>query len=332
MNINFFKKLFSKNKPYKIAETLECGFLNVDEKHKVYYETAGNPAGIPVVVLHGGPGGELSHSKRQYLNPKKYYIIQFDQRGCGQSTPKLGLKNNNTEALLTDIEKLRTHLCIKKWVVFGASWGSTLAIAYAMMCKDKTLGLLLNGLFLTSKQELDRVFSPKGVAAQIFPDQFVKFTAPLTKTEAKNPLKSYIAKLEKVEGIEKQLLLRSYSLWTWTLCMLNSDLKFIDEEVARDDFDTSSAEFELYYAANNFFIDSDELAKNLNYLSDIPVYMVQGRYDLLTNPITAYNISKEIENSKLVFTLDGHVIIKGMQEIINSADEMLITLEDKNSV
>lgn len=329
MKFNFFKELFNKNKPYKIAETLECGFLNVDETHTIYYETAGNPNGVPVVVLHGGPGVGLSHGKRAYYNPKKYYMIHFDQRGCGKSTPALELKDNNTTALIADMEMLRTKLNIKKWVVAGGSWGSTLALVYSLMHKDKVLGLMLSGLFLASKQETEGAYSPKGVPAQMYPDQYAKFIEPLTKTEAKNPLKAYIAKIDKAEGIEKQLLLRTFVRWEWLLCVMNPNLDFIDAEVASEDFDLTIISLEMHYFKEDHFIDSKEMQKNLSYLSDVPVYMVQGRYDLICNPTIAYKVQSQIENSKLVFTTDGHSLKskQAKQQLVEFSNELLMKVQ-----
>tara|TARA_Y100001960_G_scaffold331444_1_gene428456 strand:+ start:3616 stop:4617 length:1002 start_codon:yes stop_codon:yes gene_type:complete len=329
-----FRDLLFKNKPYKIAETLECGFLNVGNGHTVYYETAGNPEGIPVVILHGGPGVGLSHGKRRYYNPSRYYMIHFDQRGCGKSTPALETENNNTTALIEDMELLRKKLGIKKWVVAGGSWGSTLALAYSLVNKDKVLGLIINGIFTATKQEIDTVYSPKGVAAQMFPEQFAKFIEPLTKTEARNPLKSYIARIDKAGGIEKQYLLRTFLRWEWLLCVMEPNFDYIDKSVNSEDFDTSLAALEIHYFKNDHFLEAKEMVDSLGYLSDLPVYIAQGRYDMLCNPVHAHNVHSKIEGSKLVFTFDGHSIQSkaGHKVITGFANELADKLEEENNV
>lgn len=329
-NTLHLKELFKRKRPYNIAKTLECGLLNVDETHNIYYETAGNPNGVPVVFLHGGPGAGMSSSKRAFYNPKKYYMIHFDQRGCGKSTPTLETKNNNTPEILADIEKLRKKLDIDKWVVAGSSWGTTLALAYSIMHKEKVLGLILNGLFLGSKRETESVYSSKGVAAQIYPEQFAKFIEPLNKTESKNPLKSYLSKVEKAQGAEKDLLLKTFLRWEWLLCVMNPNLKFIDKCVDSDDFDTTIATLEMHYFKHDNFIDSKELFKSLGYLTGLPVYMVQGRYDMLCNPVTAHEIEEQIPESKLVFTIDGHSIQSkaGKSQLVQFSNELLERLKN----
>lgn len=332
--MEFIRNLFFKNKPYKIAETLECGFLNVANNHSIYYETAGNPNGVPVVILHGGPGVGMSNSKRKYYNPEKYYMIHFDQRGCGKSLPSFGLEDNNTMALINDMEDLRKHLKIKKWVVAGGSWGSTLALAYSLTHKNRVHGLVLNGLFLASKKEYEETYNDKGVASKLYPEQYSKFIEPLTKTESKNPLKAYISKIKKVNGIEQQYLLRQFARWSWLQCMMQPDLDFIDSEISSEKFDSAMTVLEMHYLENDFFIDSDEMLNSLPYLSGIPVYMVQGRYDIVCPPTAAHKVYQQIKGSKLVFTFDGHSISskQGKEQFVIFTNELLEKIKEEKNV
>jgi len=306
--LKFIKNLFSKNKPYKIAKTLEYGFLSVGDGHKIYYEIAGNRKGIPVVILHGGPGGSIGYSKRAWYNPKEYCIIQFDQRGCGKSTPRLSLENNTTTALIEDMEKLRKHLNVDKWVVAGGSWGSTLALAYAVKNSENVLGLFLNSVFLASKEEMDVVYKNTGPASYIYPDQYLKFIDPLNQEERKDPLKAYIKKTNKAKGLEKEFLLRNFVRWECLLLGLNPDFVSLDRFINGEDFDAGLAELELHYFANGCFMDSEKLLDDLKILKGIPAYIIQGRYDFLCNPKFAYKLHQFLVGSKLVFTFDGHSI------------------------
>jgi proline iminopeptidase len=325
------KKFFDKNKPYKIAKTLEYGFLSVGDGHKVYYETAGNKKGVPVVILHGGPGGSLSENKRKFYNPKKYYIIQIDQRGCGKSEPSLCLENNTTGHLIEDMEKLRTHLGIDKWVVAGGSWGSTLALAYSVKFKQNVLALLLNSIFLNTKEEMSAVYKPTGPASFIYPEQYELFIDPLNKTEAKDPLKAYIKKVNKAEGLEKEFLLRNFIRWECLLLGLNPNITSLDEFINSEDFDSALSAMELYYFENGCFLDSEKLVEDLQALSNIPTYMVHGRYDFLCNAKFADLAHKQIEGSKLVFTFDGHSIKSenGVKQMVSFANHILTVLEGK---
>jgi proline iminopeptidase len=322
--LNFFKKLFDKNKPYKIAKTLECGFLTVSNNHKLYYELSGNRLGIPVVILHGGPGGDLSHNKRTLFDPSRYFIIQYDQRGCGKSLPSLEVEDNTTDHLIEDLEKLRDYLKVDNWVVSGSSWGSTLALAYAIKHKKRVSALLLNGIFLASKAEMDAVYSSKGPAAALYPDQFEKFIEPLTKTQAKNPLKSYIEKIDASEGEQRENLLKSFIRWEFLLCSLKPDFASLDEFIASEEFNTNLAALELHYFRNNCFVDSQELLEGAKDLK-MPVFITQGRYDLVCNPTAAYQLHKAIKQSKLVFTFDAHSIksFEGKRQLIKYSNQLL---------
>lgn len=329
--MNLLKSLFNKNKPYKIAKTLEYGFLNVGNGHKIYYEISGNKNGTPVVNLHGGPGGSLSLNKRKWFNPKKYYIIQFDQRGCGKSEPVMCLDHNTTQHLIDDMEALRKHLNIDRWVVTGGSWGSTLALAYAAKFKSNILALMINSVFLATVEELEAAYSNKGPASYIFADEYAKFLSPLTNTQAKKPLKSYLELIETAQGLEKEFLLRTFLRWECLLLGLNPDIANLDKFVNSEEFDTNLAAMELFYMANNFYLDDKELVSQLDSLSDIPTYIAHGRYDLLCSAKFAQLVHDKIAKSKLVFTFDGHSIKskQGLEQIVGFTNQILKDLEDK---
>lgn len=321
---NLVKELFNKNKPYKIAKTLECGFLSVSDNHKIYYELSGNRLGLPVVILHGGPGGDLSHNKRSLFDPTKYFIIQYDQRGAGKSLPSLDVKNNTTDHLIQDLEYLRKYLNIESWVVSGSSWGTTLALSYALECQSKVKALLINGVFLASDDEMDAVYSINSPAAALYPDQFIKFLEPLSEKERLTPLRSYINKIEKSEGYDKQILLKSFIRWEFLLCSFKQDFDGLDSFINSDEFNTSIATLELHYFKNKCFIDSENL---LNRLSEIkvPTFITQGRYDLVCNPKVAYAVHQKIKSSELVFTFDAHSIksTEGKNQLVKYSNRLL---------
>ena len=190
------------NSLYPPIETFEDGILKVSDLHTIYFELAGNPNGIPVVFLHGGPGGGIEPLYRQYFNPEKYKIILFDQRGCGKSTPHAELTDNTTWDLVADIEKLRHHLNIESWVVFGGSWGSTLALTYAITHPEKCLALILRGIFLLRKFEIDWFYQYG--ASNIFPDAWEKYISVIPENEQDNLVKAYYKRLISEDEAERQ--------------------------------------------------------------------------------------------------------------------------------
>ena len=211
-------KLFPPRKPYK------SGFLEVSKIHTLYYEEIGNPEGKPVIFLHGGPGVGIHPDYRRFFDPKFYLTILLDQRGAGKSTPFAELQENTTWHLVEDLEKLRKYLKIKKWIVTGGSWGSTLALAYTQSYPESVKGIIIRGVFTARPSEIAWLFSEKG-AGQIWPDEFEKFTSILNKTEKKNVLKSYYKRLKSKSKKVSWKAAKAFAHWEGTIMNLIPDKK-----------------------------------------------------------------------------------------------------------
>lgn len=290
---------------YPPIEPYHTDYLEVSDLHTLYFEQVGNPDGEPILFLHGGPGGGISPDHRRYFDPQIYRIILFDQRGCGKSTPFAELRENTTWDLVADIEKLRTHLGIQKWVVFGGSWGSTLALSYAVTHTDKVRGLILRGIFLCRKKEI-QWFYQEG-ASRIFPDAWEPYFHFIPESERHDMVQAYYKRLTSDNESIRLQAARLWSQWEMATSYLIPKASAIAdmEDPARA---LPFARIEAHYFIHNAFFESDTYllarAKNLAHL---PVTIVQGRYDVVCPAETAYELHKAIPGSKLVMVPDsGH--------------------------
>lgn len=285
----------------------DTGFLKRGE-HSLYYEKNGNPNGLPVVVLHGGPGSGTSPWQRQMFNPEKYNIILFDQRGCGKSVPHASLSNNTTPHLVSDIHALKIHLGFEKWHVFGGSWGSTLALAYADKFADEILSLTMYGIFLCRERELFDLYFDGGIVSHVFPEVFTEYLELLPKEDKANPIIGY-DKLFKHEN--EKLRHKAIELWTKLekrvsrLIVTDDDL---NAEMSNPEYVLSHSIIENHYFMNNGFIDGDAIIKNIGLkVKHIAVNLIQGRYDMVCPFATAYELHKSIPHSALHIIPDaGH--------------------------
>ena len=232
---------------YPEINPFDHGFLAVDSQHTLYYEQVGNPQGKPVVFLHGGPGGGVTHDYRRYFNPDKWRVILFDQRGCGKSTPFASLENNTTWDLIADIEKLKKYLEIDTWSVFGGSWGSTLALSYAQTHPESCTKLFLRGIFLLRKKEIDWFY--KEGASKLFPDYWESYLEPLTSEEQKDPLPAYYRILSGPASEKRVKAAKAWSTWEAATSKLMTSPDLIDE-FSDDDFATAFARIECHYFTN----------------------------------------------------------------------------------
>jgi len=276
-------------------------YLKVDDVHEIYVEECGSEDGVPVVFLHGGPGTGCELYHRQLFDPEKYRIILFDQRGCGRSNPHASLKNNTTQDIIADMEKIREELGIEKWVVAGGSWGSTLALAYAETHPKKVLGLIVRGIFLATKKEVDW-FYQEG-ASQFYPDYWEDFIQPIPEDERDNLLKAYYNRLIGENEIARMGAAKAWSLWearTATLLPSASILKhFSDPRNA-----LSIARIETHYFMHDSFLEEDQLLNNAHRLKDIPGYIIHGRYDMICPIKQAFDLHKAWSKSEL-FVVQG---------------------------
>ena len=275
---------------YPTAELFNSFHLSVSDMHSIYVEESGNKNGKPVIFLHGGPGGGISASYRQYFDPEKWRIIMFDQRGCGQSTPFAELKENTTWDLVEDIEKIRKNLGIDSWVVFGGSWGSTLSLAYSQTHPNSCKGLILRGIFLVRKKEIDW-FYQEG-ANNIFPDRWESFLAPIAPDKRNNLLKAYYEILTGDDHSKKIEAAKAWSTWEGSTVRLLLDENFIGD-FSDEKFAEAFARIECHYFMNNCWFDSDNyLIENIDKIRNIPSVIVHGRYDIICPVVQAWDLHK----------------------------------------
>ncbi len=291
-------KLFPPRKPY------HTGFLQVSKIHTLYYEEVGNPEGKPVIFLHGGPGVGIHPDYRRFFDPKFYRTIILDQRGSGKSTPFAELRENTTWHLVDDLEKLRKYLKIKKWIVTGGSWGSTLALVYSQSYPERVKGMIIRGVFTARISEMDWLFSEKG-AGQIWPDEFEKFISILNKTEKKDIIKSYYKRLSsKTKKISWEAA-KAFAYWEGTIMNLIPDKKDTSSFLTKDRT-IAIAKIECYYTLNNFFMKTKNgLFQNIKKIINIPLTIVQGRYDTICPMRSAYDLHKSLPKSKLIIVPTG---------------------------
>ncbi|KAB2600689.1 proline iminopeptidase [Pyrus ussuriensis x Pyrus communis] len=275
---------------YPNIEPYSSGFLKVSDIHTIYWEQSGNPDGQPVVFLHGGPGGGTSPSNRRFFDPEFYRIILFDQRGAGQSTPHACLVENTTWDLISDIEKLREHLEIPEWQVFGGSWGSTLALVYSQSHPDKVTGIVLRGIFLLRKKEIDWFY--EGGAAAIYPDAWEPFRDLIPENERGCFLDAYKKRLNSDDQEIQYAAARAWTMWE----MMTAHLLPNNENIKRgedDKFSLAFARIENHYFVNKGFFPSDGfLLDNIDKIRHIKTMIVQGRYDMCCPMMSAWDLHK----------------------------------------
>jgi proline iminopeptidase len=283
--------------------TFRSEMLNISDIHTIYFEECGNPEGYPVVFLHGGPGSGCNPTQRRFFDSSFYRIILLDQRGCGRSTPQGCIDDNTIDALVSDIETLKLHLNIKEWLVFGGSWGSTLALAYAIAHPSSVTGLILRGIFLGRQIELDWFL---GEVNHFYPDCWDKFLSFIPKNERSNPLQAYgtrvfsddieiagpaAAEWNAYESSIMSLLPRTSSAPNTTP---------VDIEIAR-------ARVQIHYILNECFMGHRDLLDEARALSAIPTTIIQGRYDMVCPPISAWELKKAMPHAKFLMIADaGH--------------------------
>ncbi len=293
------QKLFPEIQPYKTHR------IKVSEQHELYVEEVGNPNGQPAVFLHGGPGAGLNPKHRRYFDPKHYRIILFDQRGCGKSQPHASLENNTTWDLASDIEKIRGYFGIKKWLVFGGSWGSTLALAYAETHPESVSALVLRGIFLCRKEELDW-FYQKGCDL-IYPDYFEKYVAPIPVAERGDMIQAYYRRLTSDDSAVRIAAAKAWSSWEGSTIKLLPDPSTLMafEEVQMS---LSIARIECHFFINKCWFKTDnQLVENVGKIRHIPTVIVHGRYDVVCPVKNAWDLHKAWPESTLHIIQDaGH--------------------------
>ncbi len=271
--------------------------IKVSEIHTIYFEECGNPNGRPVIFLHGGPGGGIQPSYRQYFNPEKWRIILLDQRGCGQSTPFAELRENTTWDLVADIETLRQHLSIEKWAVFGGSWGSTLALTYGITHPDSCTAFFLRGIFLLRKKEINW-FYQEG-CSKIYPDAWEEYLKPIPLNERGDLVQAYHQRLTSPDAQMRRSAAKAWAIWEGSTSKLIPDNKTI-EHYGEDNFAEAFARIECHYFVNKgFFPEENFLLNNVHKIRHIPAVIVQGRYDVVCPTENAWDLHRAWPEAEL---------------------------------
>ena len=289
---------------YPHLEPFEVSFLEIDD-HKIYYEESGNPNGKPAIFVHGGPGGGGSTEVRRFFNPELYKIIVFDQRGCGRSKPHASLKDNTTWHLVSDMERIRKKLGIEQWLVFGGSWGSTLSLAYAQAHPTRVSELVLRGIFMLRKKELDW-FYQEG-ASKIFPEPWQEFLEPIEDDKRENLMDAYRQIFYGDDQEKKLQAAVAWSKWEAATSSLLISKSRVDE-FQNPEFALAFAMIENHYFINKgFFEDENQLLKNLDAIRHIPAVIVQGRYDVVCPMESAWELAGKWPEAEFIVTPNsGH--------------------------
>ncbi len=306
---------------YPPVEPFKSGTLDVGDGHRVFWELCGNPDGKPAVFLHGGPGGGCTPEHRRLFNPDKYCVLLFDQRGCGRSTPHACIEANSTWHLVSDIEALRASLGVEKWLVFGGSWGSTLALAYAQKHPGRVSELVLRGIFTVRREEL-RWYYQEG-ASWIFPDEWEHFVAPIPVEERHDLMGAYQRRLTGTDEKARLEAAIAWSRWEGRTITLRPDAH-VDEVHGDPHFALAFARIENHYFMNDGFLEDRQLLRDASKLRGIPGVIVQGRYDMATPTKTAWELHRAWPEAEFHLVSDaGHAFNEPgiLDQLIRATDQ-----------
>jgi proline iminopeptidase len=309
--------LYPPIKPYR------TGFLRVSDVHEIYFEESGNPHGKPAVFLHGGPGAGTDARMRGFFDPRRYRIVLFDQRGCGKSRPHANLQENTTWDLVADIERLREHLGIERWLVFGGSWGSTLGLAYAQEYPEAVTELVLRGIFLLRRWEIDWFYQNPGGAAAIYPDLWEHYVELIPKEQRHDMISAYYALLTSPNSAVLKQAARAWSIWEGATSFLHANPDYV-ARFHEDDYAAAFARIECHYFINRGFFKSDnQLLENVGRIRHIPAVIVQGRYDVICPMRSAWDLHRAWPEADLRVVPDaGHSAFESgtLHELVSTTD------------
>lgn len=289
---------------YPVTHPYVSHSLKVEEPHIIHVEEYGNPGGIPVLFVHGGPGAGTEAWHSGFFDPERYRIILFDQRGCGKSIPHASLENNTTQALMADMEYIRTTLMIDKWVLFGGSWGSTLSLAYAENYPERVAGLILRGIFLCRPHEIEW-FYQQG-ASRLAPDYWQDYIAVIPEHERDNMVQAFYKRLTSADEVERMAAAKAWSVWEGRTASLLGRQEVV-EHFADPYTALSIARIECHYFMNNAFLEDNQLLSRASLLAAIPGVIVHGRYDLICPLENAWQLHQAWPQSRLrIIDAAGH--------------------------
>ena len=290
---------------YPPIDPFDQRMMDVGDGHRIYVEQCGNPDGIPVVILHGGPGGGCSPAMRRYFDPSVYRVVLFDQRGCGRSRPHASTEANTTWHLVSDIEQIRVALDIDKWLVFGGSWGATLSLIYAECHPDRTAYLILRGVFLMTRTELDWFYG--GGAGKFWPDLWSRFTGLVPEDEQGDLIAAYHRRLFSGDLMQETRFARAWASWENALASIDNEGPGGESPA---EYARAFARLENHYFTNVGFLERDgQILHNIDTIAHIPGVIVQGRYDMICPPVSAHRLHEAWPRSRLSFVpRAGHAL------------------------
>ncbi len=302
-------------------DTNRCGYLKVDDIHEIYWEESGNPNGVPILFLHGGPGAGTTPNVRRFFDPESYRIIIFDQRGAGRSKPSGEIRQNNTQKLINDIEILRDFLNVRKWIIFGGSWGSTLALIYGQHFPQNCVGFILRGVFLFSDEEVNWFL--RGIR-MFFPREWKNFAEHIGESETNNLLKKYYIKLNSNNPRERNLAAIAWCNYENSCSrLIPKDFYRLSLQNVRPE-DLAMARIEAHYMINKGFLKKNQIIKNLNLISSHPAIIINGRYDIICPIFTAELLHKNWPRSEIITVPNaGHSSMESgiRTELINATNK-----------
>ena len=278
-------------------------YLHVEKGHRLYYETFGNPAGIPVVFLHGGPGVGISDEDKRFFDPKVHYVILFDQRGCGKSEPKGEIKDNTTRLLVDDVLALLDFLKIRQVILFGGSWGATLSLLFAIQHPERVKAMVLRGIFLGDKRSLD--YFGNGDIGRFYPEAWERFESIFPESERQRKFAFLNEMLHNDDPETRKKFAFEYVLFGMSTAKKEYDLDALIQAVINMDYE-SYTKVQLHYVANQFFLTDNYILNNSHILENIPIEIVHGRYDILCPLQFAYELHKKLPRSNLTVPDAGH--------------------------
>jgi proline iminopeptidase len=301
----------------------QSGFLRVSALHEIYFEQSGNAQGMAAVFLHGGPGGGTESKMRRFFDPRRYRIVLFDQRGCGKSRPHASLVDNTTWDLVADIERLREHLGIERWLVFGGSWGSTLALAYAQSHPQRVTHLVLRGIFLLRRWELDWFYQSPFGAAALYPDLWEHYIEPIPPAERTDMMGAYYRRLTSQDPAELSRAAKAWALWEAATSFLRRNTLYTTK-LGQETHSEAFSRIECHYFVNGGFLATpNQLIENVNRIRHIPAVIVQGRYDIVCPMKSAWELHRAWPEADLRIVPDaGHSAFENgnTHELIKATD------------
>ncbi len=310
---------------YPDIQPIRQHYLDVSDGHRIYVEESGNPAGIPVLFVHGGPGGGCAPNHRRFFNPDRYRIILFDQRGCGRSTPHASLDHNDTRKLVADMEAIRLFLGVDRWLLFGGSWGSTLSLVYAQAHPDTVCGLILRGIFLCREQDI-HWFYQSGANA-LFPDFWQDYLAPIPEHERHDLLAAYYRRLTSDNELIRMAAAKAWSVWEGRCSTLDPNPDVV-EHFADPHFALAMARIEAHYFTHKAFLEADEILDNCTRLQEIPTVIVHGRYDVVCPLQQAFALQQRMPHAELHIVRDaGHSAFEPgiIDNLIRATDQFALS-------